>query len=151
MDQPRSLAAVIGFAGTQMRGKSVVTYDLGLAMATCAECGDSVNVLDWTGEVANQLLGRIKNKLLAHDVSIDLRTPVALSGEKLDSTIVDSTNVRRFACAIQPPFAPCISTTNSLSTLFLGSSTRAISAIRQEGEWLLVLSSPVALARWWRL
>jgi len=133
----RALAAVIGFTGTQLRGSLVITYDNDLAMATCSDCGERVNILDWTGEVANQLLGRIKNKLLGHNVSIDLCTPVALSGEKLESTVGDSTTVRSFmfstcygACTL---YFDC----RIVEQFELGSGFQSDSAIREEGELVL--------------
>jgi len=38
---------------------------------------------DWLGEMCNQLAGRIKNKLLAYDLSPTLSTPVVLCGKHL--------------------------------------------------------------------
>jgi len=35
---------------------------------------------DWGGELANQLLGRLKSRLLAHGVTILLGTPTTVSG-----------------------------------------------------------------------
>jgi hypothetical protein len=44
---------------------------------------DWILVRDWTTELVNQLLGRIRNRLYARGVSLDARTPVALSGHSL--------------------------------------------------------------------
>jgi CheY-specific phosphatase CheX len=38
---------------------------------------------DWIAELANQLAGRIKNKLLAHGAEVYVNTPVVLRGEHL--------------------------------------------------------------------
>ena len=40
-------------------------------------------LVDWAGELANQLLGRIKNRLLHHRVELVMSTPVGLTGAKL--------------------------------------------------------------------
>ncbi|HMI86670.1 MAG TPA: hypothetical protein VK550_21400 [Polyangiaceae bacterium] len=37
----------------------------------------------WIAELSNQLVGRIKNKLLAHGAEVDVTTPVVLRGELL--------------------------------------------------------------------
>ena len=75
------LCGVIGFTGDQLRGT--------LMLATTAEpLGDSSPVgpsqlRAWIAELANQLLGRIKNRLSAHGASIYLSTPVVLQGQHL--------------------------------------------------------------------
>jgi hypothetical protein len=38
---------------------------------------------DWASEVANQLLGRIKNRLSAHAVNFALGTPAVIGGDRL--------------------------------------------------------------------
>merc|ERR1712146_853533 len=38
---------------------------------------------DWIGELANQLLGRLKNKLLSWNVEVALSTPVLVHGAQL--------------------------------------------------------------------
>jgi len=133
----RELAAVIGFAGAQLRGSLVITYDNALAAATCTDCGGTVNILDWTGEVANQLLGRIKNKLLAHGVSIDLCTPVALSGKKLESTIGESVAVRSFTFNTMHGACTVYFDYRLVEQLELRTGFQSDSAIRQEGELVL--------------
>jgi CheY-specific phosphatase CheX len=39
---------------------------------------------DWTGELANQLLGRIKRKLNLYGVDISLSTPVVFAGKQFN-------------------------------------------------------------------
>jgi hypothetical protein len=38
---------------------------------------------EWIAELSNQLLGRIKNKLIAHGVTLHLSTPVVLRGQQI--------------------------------------------------------------------
>lgn len=42
--------------------------------------GDWLYVRDWTKELANQLLGRIKNRLVAVGLTLESRAPMALTG-----------------------------------------------------------------------
>jgi hypothetical protein len=42
-----------------------------------------IGARDWVGELANQLAGRLKNRLLARSVEVCYSTPVILRGEQL--------------------------------------------------------------------
>ena len=44
---------------------------------------DWILVRDWTTELVNQLLGRVRNRLYARGVALDWKNPVALSGHSL--------------------------------------------------------------------
>jgi hypothetical protein len=44
---------------------------------------DWIFVRDWIGELANQVLGRIKNRLHPYGISFDVSPPAALSGSML--------------------------------------------------------------------
>lgn len=72
---------VVGFTGEQMRGT--------LLLATSREPlgrttpGGESSLREWIAELSNQLLGRIKNKLLAHGVNLHLSTPVVLRGAQI--------------------------------------------------------------------
>src|SRR5688572_5211299 len=67
-------AAVIGFATDEMRGM----LGLGMSPDTLnkltledrASAGIAVSPEDWLGESVNQLMGRLRNKLLAYGVSV---------------------------------------------------------------------------------
>jgi hypothetical protein len=45
-----------------------------------ASCRASGRPRDWIAELANQLIGRVKMKLLSYSVSVTMTTPLALSG-----------------------------------------------------------------------
>jgi hypothetical protein len=71
---------VMGFTGRGLRGTCL--------LATTAEPLGRSNPIgghprDWIAELSNQLLGRIKNRLLAHGAEIYVTTPVVLRGEHL--------------------------------------------------------------------
>ena len=79
-------AAVIGFSGHEMRGM----LGLGMAKTTLEELSgsrargaDIFDAEDWLRESSNQLLGRLKKKLLRLSVIIDLALPTVLAGDRL--------------------------------------------------------------------
>jgi hypothetical protein len=55
-----------------------------LAMSSSS---DWILVRDWSMELANQLVGRLRNRLYDHDVTIDVRGPTAVSAHPLAMTI----------------------------------------------------------------
>jgi len=80
------VGASIGFTGPSLRGALVLISTRHLIQSVLPEAvrGDSAaQVADWTGELANQLLGRIKNKLLNYGVSVDMSTPTVIFGLEL--------------------------------------------------------------------
>lgn len=88
------VAGVVGFTGATMQGTLLlVTAFEVIAAARPAELrgkpltkdsyADWILVRDWSSELANQVLGRIKNRLHSYGVSFDLSPPTALSGAGL--------------------------------------------------------------------
>jgi CheY-specific phosphatase CheX len=80
--------AVIGLAGMEMRGSLVVGTTPNLLVLTHPLTKDRSKLdedqlRDWSGELANQLIGRIKIRLLAHGITISLGTPTTMSGREL--------------------------------------------------------------------
>lgn len=80
-----ALGAAIGFTGEHVRGVLAIAVDEDLAvkmnpLPTGSDPGASQ---DWIGELANQLLGRLKNKLLSVGVELALSTPVVVQGNDL--------------------------------------------------------------------
>lgn len=76
----KQLCGVIGFVGRRLRGTCVLA---GSEAPIVASCPTSGGTRDWVGELANQLAGRLKAKLLALGVEVHLTTPVVLSGIRL--------------------------------------------------------------------
>ena len=79
--EPLALCGVMGFGGKQMRGALVLA-------ATCEPLektnpGGFGSQRDWICELANQLSGRVKNRLLGVGVEILLATPAGMSGDNL--------------------------------------------------------------------
>ena len=72
---------VVGFSGEQMRGTLLLATSkepLGRTSPTT-----DASLREWIAELSNQLLGRIKNKLLARGVTLHLSTPIVLRGQHL--------------------------------------------------------------------
>lgn len=75
------VCGVMGFGGKQLRGALV----LGATREPLEQTnpGGVTSQRDWVCELANQLMGRVKNRLLALDVEIWLATPAGLRGDNL--------------------------------------------------------------------
>ncbi len=82
------LAAVLGFSGDAIQGALGLLAHRDLVAATyrsaTGQDGSRRQLDDWLGELANQLLGRIKNTLLRYDVAIQLATPMVLRGVNIE-------------------------------------------------------------------
>jgi hypothetical protein len=76
-----SLAGVMGFGGKHARGAVVLAATDEPLAASNPRGGASQR--DWICELANQLTGRIKIRLLALGIEILLATPAGLSGNSL--------------------------------------------------------------------
>lgn len=75
------VCGVMGFGGTLMRGSLVLVATREPLERT--NPGGLGSDRDWICELANQLMGRIKNRLLASGVEILPATPAGLSGINL--------------------------------------------------------------------
>ena len=81
-------AATIGFTHTAFRGALIITLCRDLVVKSLPSQISSPApghelTGDWAGELSNQLLGRIKKKLIAYGVGISLSTPVVFRGTGL--------------------------------------------------------------------
>jgi hypothetical protein len=78
---PLDAAATIDFQGPDLRGTIGLAMTPSVVVATYrAAVGVSVapgspEAIDWTCELANQLIGRVKNKLRSYQVSFNVSTP----------------------------------------------------------------------------
>ena len=83
------IVAFISFGGARLRGTLTVMAPKQLwqrtypsAVLASVEQGDT-DLLDWCGEVVNQVLGRIKNKLARRGVEFQVSTPSAVHASEL--------------------------------------------------------------------
>lgn len=74
-----ALSAVIGFSGDTARGTLLIGMDQALIDAT----NPGGPARDWVSEIANQLLGRMKNQLLRFGIEVYVTTPLVLRGEHI--------------------------------------------------------------------
>jgi CheY-specific phosphatase CheX len=87
-DVESPLTATIGFTSEDLRGLLVLTLGRSLAARSLppnlreGEPGDEI-MADWTGELSNQLLGRLKNRFHAAGIDISLSTPIVFMGKEM--------------------------------------------------------------------
>lgn len=74
-------SGVMGFVGENLRGTCLLAAR---ATTVLAAAPPDARPRDWVGELANQLVGRLKSKLLARNASIAMTTPVVLSGVRIE-------------------------------------------------------------------
>ena len=74
------MSGVMGFLGTRLRGTCLLASTPGPLDASCP-AGDRTR--DWIGELTNQLVGRLKTKLMARGIEVFLTTPIVLTGARI--------------------------------------------------------------------
>jgi Chemotaxis phosphatase CheX len=74
------LISTIGFSSSAISGSLLLAIP-NVVIERTLPTGDA-NLADWVGELANQLLGRLKNQLLHYEVAINLALPVVVSGDE---------------------------------------------------------------------
>lgn len=87
-ERPAELAAFIGYTCDHMKGTLLVITSRALVHSSDpttrhSETFEEEDLRDWLGELANQLLGRLKNKLIEYGMPIELTTPTTLAGMQL--------------------------------------------------------------------
>ena len=71
--------SIIGLTGT-LRGTLILSMPNALLARTHPTGGTTFEATeDWSSELANLLLGRLKSRLMTHGVTIELSTPVSVS------------------------------------------------------------------------
>ncbi len=97
------LAAVIGFTGESMRGALAFVASeklLRVLYPIPNQQPSEAEVADWAGEFVNQLLGRLRNRLLPRGVEIHVSMPKVMAAAHLRLTgtaTVQACNLRFFA------------------------------------------------------
>lgn len=74
------ISSAIGFSSDRLRGVLVLSLDRGIAAKSLPldpkpAASSEETLVDWTGELSNQMLGRLKNGLHAAGLDISLGTP----------------------------------------------------------------------------
>lgn len=82
--EPHDYVTVIGFYGESMRGALGLGIDRRIVTRILEQYADTnhfpVGAEDFVGETANQLVGRVKNRLLAYGVEFGIALPMVLRG-----------------------------------------------------------------------
>ena len=73
----RLLSGSMGFVGRHLRGTCLLATTERALSDSCPAQG---KLRDWIGELTNQLVGRLKTKLLGYGVEVFVTTPIVLSG-----------------------------------------------------------------------
>jgi CheY-specific phosphatase CheX len=85
---PDTIVASIGLAGVDFRGALVIhappaffqrSYPASLKRTVISDA----QMIDWAGEISNQLLGRLKNRLCQFGLDFAISTPTVVRGDKL--------------------------------------------------------------------
>jgi chemotaxis protein CheX len=93
-----SSGGLLGFSGEGVSGSLLIVASfeflagcrppaLRTKTLTPSSSTDWILVRDWAMELANQLVGRIRNKLYLHGIALDQRCPTAVSGHALAVSI----------------------------------------------------------------
>lgn len=93
---PIAFAAVIGFSGETLRGTLLFAPSEAVLLASEQLPEDAAR--DWVGELANQLLGRVKNHLLRYDVEVFLTVPLVIRGQHISVETRGALGPHRFSC-----------------------------------------------------
>jgi CheY-specific phosphatase CheX len=102
------VASVVGFGGPDFRGTALIATSFELtararppAVSRRAlspnSAADWIVVRDWIGELGNQLVGRIKNKIMRYGISFEIAPPASFSGSTLTFAVPRSPNATSFA------------------------------------------------------
>jgi CheY-specific phosphatase CheX len=101
------MAAFIGFLGDTIRGALVIGAPSVLIAQALPSHARGARVSDedqrdWAGELANQLLGRMKIKLAMYGIEFEMSTPCAVVGNDLRSfKSVETSRVLQFSAGEQ--------------------------------------------------
>jgi CheY-specific phosphatase CheX len=81
------LGSIVGFRGKGIRGGLAFVAPLDLIAKLLPVPRDvtraDLQLRDWSAEIANQLVGRIKNKLSSRTLDFDVGTPVCFTGKSI--------------------------------------------------------------------
>jgi chemotaxis protein CheX len=132
------VASSVGFTSTSLRGAVLLTARMDVvALAGPAELRHRTpaerDVLDWAGELVNQLLGRVKNALVPFGMALEQGTPTVVTGRHLHRAPASTNLARRFL--FEAPGSPIAIYFDAAvsSELSLGSPRESLKPV-EEGE-----------------
>jgi hypothetical protein len=81
--QPLLCCGVAGFHGRGIRGTAILGSSR--EILTSSNPTAAPGHRDWTAELANQFVGRMKNQLLQHALELQMATPAVIRGPDIDA------------------------------------------------------------------
>ena len=78
------LGGDIAFTGSGFNGTLYLLVPKDVFFLTKVECLNLLNMLDWAKELTNQLLGRVKNRLVRYQLFVHCGIPSSLVGKSLE-------------------------------------------------------------------
>lgn len=93
-------ASVLGAAGRGVRLSSMLSFDRELLVRTHPSQSDGVperEIEDWCRELNNQLVGRLKNKLLRAGCEVNTGLPVLIRGTDIVAVTSDEEDFRQYS------------------------------------------------------
>jgi CheY-specific phosphatase CheX len=142
VDPAEQLAAFIGFSAGALRGAITMLLPVSLARRSYplqlkSGIEADLELFDWSGEIVNRLLGRVKSGLAARGVDVEPSTPKTMLGEQIQFVVSEQTNVcaLRFGCGTDALAVLVDAISAEDKVLFRSSPANTVS--QPEGELLL--------------
>lgn len=85
---------VIGFTASKLRGNLALLIPAEVIRVTQTDS----DPMDWAGELTNQYLGRLKNKLISYGVALEISTPLVVTGLSLRLQEPAGASIQRVDC-----------------------------------------------------
>ncbi|AKU94839.1 hypothetical protein AKJ09_01503 [Labilithrix luteola] len=102
---------------------------------TSSSSADWILVRDWSMELVNQLLGRIRNRLHVHRVALETKCPTAVSGPSLGVAMRSRTSTPFEFATSTPGQVVCVWLDATLSpSVELGATVDDTATLQKEGE-----------------
>jgi len=142
VDPAEQLAAFIGFSADSMRGALTVLLPVALVrrsypLTLKGGLEAHLELFDWSGEIVNRLLGRVKAGLATRGVDVEPSTPKTMMGEQLQFVHSQHSHVCALSFACEgAAVAVLVDAISDGEKVFFRSSEDA-AASQPEGELLL--------------
>ncbi len=98
------VGSMVGFRGEQVHGGLALVAPRALVVATLPVPSDEaridVQLRDWSGEMTNQLLGRLKNKLTACALDFEIGTPASFLATRFHFALQPAADGVASACLV---------------------------------------------------
>jgi hypothetical protein len=138
-DPAPSYAASIGFTSDMGAGALVLVVPQAIVRRSFPQSlqGADANqdqLTDWAGELANQLLGRLKNKLIPHGLEIHLSIPIVVLGCSMEHGRATPAILRRLHFAQQADNFSVVFQSSALEKFEIGELDASQETTVAEGE-----------------